>query len=108
MSGVRGRHCFPWERLRASISVVRGQSLLSNKSSFLQETLDVTRQPFNQKSAKPDEKLMLTLDSTVLHSEELGLVITRDCGVRVHVAREHGQRLGQVIDLHCFFAFLLI
>ena len=51
---------------------------------------------------------MLTLDSTVLHSEELGLVITRDCGVRVHVAREHGQRLGQVIDLHCFFAFLLI
>ena len=51
---------------------------------------------------------MLTLDSTVLHAEELGLVVTRDCGVRVHVTWEHGQLLGQVIDLHCFFAFLLI
>ena len=44
--------------------------------------------------------MVLTLNSTVFHTEELSLVVTRDCGVRVDVAWKHGQFLGHVIDLH--------
>ena len=33
--------------------------------------------------------MALTLNSTVLHSEKLSLVVTCDCGVRVDVAWQH-------------------
>ena len=45
----------------------------------------------------------LTHDSSVLDSEQLGLVVARDCGVRVDISRQHGQAGGQVSGFHPFF-----
>jgi hypothetical protein len=45
----------------------------------------------------------LTADGAVLDAEELGLVVPRDCGVRVHVAWQHRQVLGHVRSSHPFF-----
>ena len=46
----------------------------------------------------------LTLDCAVLDTEELSLVVTRDCGVRVNVAWQHRQFLGQIVHLHAHFS----
>ena len=45
---------------------------------------------------------LLTCDDSVLEAEQLGFVVTRDCGVRGHVAWQVGQSLGQVLGEHCF------
>lgn len=45
----------------------------------------------------------LTLNGTVFDAEELGLVITSDCGVRVHVSWQHGQAAWHVRHFHPFF-----
>ena len=45
----------------------------------------------------------LTDDGVVLDAEQLGLVIPRDCGVRVHVSGQHGQAGGHIRSLHPFF-----
>ena len=45
----------------------------------------------------------LTLNSTILDTEKLSLVVSRDCGVRVNVAWQHRQFLGQIVHLHVLF-----
>jgi len=46
------------------------------------------------------ENKVLTSDSSVLEAKELGLVITRDCGVGVHISGQERQVLGQVSSCH--------
>jgi len=46
---------------------------------------------------------LLTANSAVLDAEKLSLVVTRDCGVRVHVSWQHWQASGHVRLSHPFF-----
>jgi len=44
-----------------------------------------------------NDQAKLTCDSAVFDSEELGFVITRDCGVAVHISREERQGLLRLV-----------
>ena len=50
----------------------------------------------------------LTDDGVVLDAEQLGLVVSRDCGVRIHVSGQHGQAGGHIRSLHPFFFWVLL
>ena len=63
------------------------------------------------KSASHPNQMILTLNWSVDVVEELGLVVTCDCGVRIHISWQIRQLVGQVSRSHllrsCLF-FLLI
>ena len=44
----------------------------------------------------------LTDDGVVLDAEQLGLVVSCDCGVCVHISGQHGQAGGHIRSLHPF------
>ena len=57
----------------------------------------------NKRDALAAQMAPLTDDGVVLDAEQLGLVVSRDCGVRIHVSGQHGQAGGHIRSLHPFF-----
>ena len=51
----------------------------------------------------PPWLMALTANRVVLDAEELGLVVARDCGVRIHITGQHGQLSGEILRLHVLF-----
>ena len=47
--------------------------------------------------------MALTANRVVLDAEELGLVVARDCGVRIHITGQHGQAGREISRPHPFF-----
>jgi len=64
---------------------------------------ELNRREGRSKFAHLSKKDWLTCDGSVLKAEQLGLVVTRDCGVRVHVAWQVWQAFGQIRGLHVLF-----
>lgn len=50
--------------------------------------------------------MVLTADGSIFDVEELGLVVARDCGVRVLISWQHGQVSGQVGRSHSVFLWV--
>ena len=116
-AGRRGTPVRPWggpvcmavriDESTGSFKVIVFSIILRTQNPVVRHfvTIELKAQPqySNKRGGLAALLAPLTDDGVVLDAEQLGLVVSRDCGVRVHVSGQHGQAGGHIRSLHPFF-----
>ena len=77
--------------------------MVRHLNDFVTIELKALPQYSNKKEVLAAWLALLTDDGVVLDAEQLGLVVSRDCGVCVNISGQHGQAGGHIRSLHPFF-----